>query len=150
MTDAHALSVTRFIAAPPATVWKVITQRLEEWWCPVPWRTEVIEYDWRSGGRMATIMHGPDGERHESEGVFLEVVPQVRFVFTDAFRAGWVPQEAFMVGTIALAPEGEGTRYTASAQHWTKGAMERHRDMGFEPGWSAVADQLAALAEASV
>lgn len=149
MNDAHQLSVTRYIAAPPGTVWQVITGRLEEWWCPVPWRTEIVEHDWRPGGRMATTMLGPDGERHASEGVFLEVVPHVRFVFTDAFRIGWVPQEAFMVGTLALSPEGPGTRYTASARHWTAEAMERHRDMGFEAGWSAVADQLAALSEAA-
>lgn len=148
MSETHELSITRFIAAPPQTIWPIITNRLEEWWCPVPWRTQIVEIDWRSGGRMATIMHGPDGERHENEGILLEVVPQVRLVFTDAFRVGWVPQDAFMVGTIELVPEGEGTHYVGRARHWTQEAMERHAAMGFETGWLAVADQLAALAEA--
>ncbi|WP_331378687.1 SRPBCC domain-containing protein [Sphingomonas sp. 35-24ZXX] len=55
------LQVTRHIAAPTDRVWQVMTERLEEYWCPRPWRTEIIEIDWRSGGRMATIMRGPDG-----------------------------------------------------------------------------------------
>jgi uncharacterized protein YndB with AHSA1/START domain len=53
-----------------------------------------------------------------------------------------------MVGTFAMANEGGATRYTASARHWSAEACEQHRAMGFEQGWSVVADQLAALAEA--
>ena len=144
---AHELSVTRLIDAPVERVWQVATERLDEWWCPRPWTTEIIEQDWRAGGRSAMTMHGPDGEAFPQEGVFLEVVPNIRFVFTDAFAAGWVPQGPFMVGTIALAPEGDRTRYTATARHWTAEALERHKAMGFEQGWSTVADQLAELAE---
>lgn len=147
MTDVSELSVTRYIAAPPERVWRVMTEHLEDWWCPLPWRAEIVDYDWRSGGRMATVMHGPDGERHASEGVFLEVISQVRFVFTDAFSAGWIPQAAFMVGCLEIAPEGDGTRYTATARHWTQEACDQHETMGFTQGWTAVADQLAALAE---
>jgi uncharacterized protein YndB with AHSA1/START domain len=54
------LSVTRFIAAPPATVWQVMTQRQAEWFCPLPWRAEVVEQDWRAGGRCAMVFKGPD------------------------------------------------------------------------------------------
>ena len=36
MSDAKELSVTRFIAASPAKVWQVMTDRQEEWWCPRP------------------------------------------------------------------------------------------------------------------
>ena len=36
----------------------------------------------------------------------------------------------------------------ASARHWTKEAYDQHKAMGFEQGWAAVAEQLAALAEA--
>ncbi|WP_196490571.1 SRPBCC domain-containing protein, partial [Erythrobacter donghaensis] len=56
----YPLRVTRHIAAPPERVWQVMTGQLEDYWCPRPWRTEIVEIDWRSGGRMATIMRGPD------------------------------------------------------------------------------------------
>ena len=39
------------------------------------------------------------------------------------------------------------TRYTAYARHWTEEAMTQHKEMGFDEGWGAVADQFAALCE---
>jgi len=95
------LSVTRLIDAPVATVWRVAVERMAEWWCPKPWTVEIVEQDWRPGGRSAMVMHGPNGEAMPHEGVFLEVTPGQRFVFTDALRAGWHPQTPFMVGTIS-------------------------------------------------
>ncbi|WP_375397182.1 SRPBCC family protein [uncultured Sphingomonas sp.] len=148
MRDLLELKVTRLIDAPVDTVWRIATQRMSEWWCPRPWTTEIVELDWRPGGRSAMIMHGPEGEEHPQEGVFLEVVPGVRFVFADAYRAGWVPQTPFMTGIFEFAEEDGKTRYTASARHWTEEARARHEAMGFTDGWSAVAGQLAALAEA--
>ena len=146
--DALELSVTRLIDAPADTVWTIITERMQEWWCPKPWRVEIIEQDWRPGGRSAMVMRGPNGERMPQEGVFLEVSPGKRLVFTDAFKAGWHPQPPFMVGIMELAAEGGKTRYTATARHWTQEACDRHKAMGFDQGWAVVAGQLAALAEA--
>jgi uncharacterized protein YndB with AHSA1/START domain len=142
------LSVTRLIDAPVETVWKVATERMEEWWCPKPWTVEIIEQDWRAGGRSAVVMRGPNGEEMPHEGVFLEVSPGKRFVFTDALTAGWHPKGPFMVGTMEFADEKGKTRYTGSARHWTREAYDQHKAMGFEQGWAAVAEQLAALAEA--
>jgi uncharacterized protein YndB with AHSA1/START domain len=142
------LSVTRHIAAPVDTVWRIATERMVDYWCPRPWRVEIVEQEWRAGGRSAMVMHGPNGETMPQEGVFLEVTPGVRFVFTDAFAAGWRPQGPFIVGIVELAAEDGGTRYTATARHWTAEACEQHRAMGFEQGWRTVADQLAELAEA--
>jgi len=141
------LSVTRLIDAPVEKVWQIATERTAEWWCPKPWTVEIIEQDWRAGGRSAMIMRGPDGEEMPQEGVFLEVTPNRRFVFTDAFRVGWIPQGHFMVGTMEFTDEGGKTRYTGTARHWDAAAFEQHKAMGFEPGWSKVAEQLAELAE---
>ena len=141
------LSVTRLIDAPVETVWTVATGRMEEWWCPKPWRAEIIEADWRPGGRSAMVMHGPNGEAMPYEGVFLEVSPGRRFVFTDAFKPGWQPQGPFMVGTMEFVDEGGKTRYTGTARHWSREAYDQHKAMGFEQGWALAAGQLAALAE---
>ena len=148
MSDLYELSVTRLIAAPRAKVWQVWTERLPEWWCPKPWWTEVVEQDWRPGGRAAMVMHGPNGERSDMEGVVLEFAPQKRIVFTNAFTAGWIPQAPFMVGLFTFADEDGGTRYTAAARHWDADTMKKHEEMGFHPGWDIVAGQLADLCEA--
>lgn len=144
---AEDLKISRYIDAPPEVVYRVYTTRKDAFFCPAPWRTEVVEEDFRAGGRTALVMHGPDGERNEMEGVFLEVVPNRKLVTTDALTADWQPQSPFMIGITTFEPEGEGTRYTASARHWTEEARKQHEEMGFEQGWGIVADQLAELAE---
>ncbi|WP_375401864.1 SRPBCC family protein [uncultured Sphingomonas sp.] len=147
MQDVKELSVERHIAAKPDIVWRVMTERMADWWCPRPWTTEIVEQDWRPGGRAAMVMRGPDGEEFPQEGVFLEVMPGRRFITTDAYAVGWSPREPFMTGVWEIEPEADGTRYRASARHWTAESVEKHRAMGFEQGWSAVADQLKALCE---
>ena len=142
------LSVERLIDAPVDIVWQVWTERTEEWFCPKPWRVEIVEQDLRPGGRSELIMRGPDGEEIPMEGVFLEVVPQQRIVSTDAFKAGWVPQGPFMVAVTEFEDQGGRTLYRARARHWTREAKEQHEAMGFQQGWSKVAEQLAELAEA--
>lgn len=142
------LAIERHIAAPPERVFQVWTERLAEWWAPRPWTTEIIEQDWRPGGRSALRMTGPDGGVSEMEGVVLEFIPNRSIVFTNAFTAGWVPHKPFMVGLFSFAPDGEGTHYRAASRHWDAETQAQHEAMGFHKGWSQVADQLAALAEA--
>ena len=141
------LQIERHINAKPDVVWQVMTERMEEWWCPKPWRVEIIEQDWRPGGRSAMVMRGPEGEEMPQEGVFLEVIPGQRFVTTDAYRVGWMPQEPFMTGFWEVVPDGDGALYRAGARHWQEETMRNHEAMGFIDGWGVCADQLAALCE---
>ena len=46
-----------------------MTERLSEWWCPKPRTTEIVELDWRPGGRNAMVMRGPNGEESRIEDV---------------------------------------------------------------------------------
>lgn len=149
MTDAstgYDLRITRLMDVPRDAVWRAWTDHLTEWWCPKPWTTEVIENDMRPGGRSAMIMRGPDGEESAMEGVFLEIEPGRRIVFTNAFTAGWMPQAPFMLGYFEFADEESKTRYTAGSRHWDEATMKQHEGMGFFDGWNKVADQLEEVA----
>ncbi len=143
----NELSVTRFIAAPPAKVWDVMTNRIEEWWCPVPWRAEFRPLERRVGGVSQCTMYGPDGEVHPHPGTVLAWDEGRRFAFTDAIVGDLETAGPFMIGIWSIEAEGEGTRYTACARHWTEEAAKQHAEMGFEDGWGACADQLVALCE---
>jgi uncharacterized protein YndB with AHSA1/START domain len=144
----HELSVTRLIQAPPETVYRVWTERTGEWWAPRPYTTPEVDFDLRPGGRCRALMRAPDGtDMPDEEGVFLEVVPNRKIVFTNAFAPGWIPQDPFMVVVITFEPEGAGTRYTARVRHWNEETLRQHEGMGFHEGWGIVAGQLAALAE---
>ncbi|GGB87657.1 activator of HSP90 ATPase [Novosphingobium endophyticum] len=142
------LSVTRFIAAPPAKVWEIMTNRQEEWWCPVPWRAEIDEQDKRPGGASNMTFHGPDGEREPQNGIYLAFDEGRRFATTDAVTSNLEPSGPFMIGIWEITPEGDGTRYTARARHWRDEDRKTHEEMGFVEGWGACADQLKALCEA--
>ncbi|MGY2733691.1 SRPBCC family protein [Sphingomonas sp. UYP23] len=142
----HELRITRLIDAPREAVWRAFTDHLAEWWCPRPWTVELIEQDLRPGGRSAMRMRGPSGEESPQEGVFLEVVPMERIVFTDAFTKGWLPAGPFIVGFLEFADEDGKTRYVAGARHWTAEAKAQHAAMGFIEGWSTVAAQLEQVA----
>lgn len=148
MTDALLdLSVTTYIAAPPQRVWEVMTERQEEWWCPVPWRASIDRQDRRPGGACSMTFHGPDGEEMPQNGIYLAYDEGRRFITTDAVDADFRPAGPFMVGIWEIAPEGDGTRYTATARHWTEEAARQHAEMGFTDGWAACAAQLKALCE---
>lgn len=152
MSESHELTVTRFIAAPPARVWDVMANRIEEWWCPKPWRAVFESLERRPGGASACTMYGPDGEVHPNPGTVLAWEEGRRFAFTDAIVGDLEPAGPFMIGiwsVEAARQDGtDGTRYTAVARHWTAQDRQRHADMGFADGWGACADQLKALCEA--
>ena len=78
------LSVTRFIDAPPAKVWDVMTNRINDWWCQKPWRAEFDKLERRAGGASTCTMYGPDGEVHPHPGTVLAWDEGKRFAFTDA------------------------------------------------------------------
>jgi uncharacterized protein YndB with AHSA1/START domain len=144
---ATELSVTRFIAATPDKVWHVMTDRQEEWWCPKPWYAKVDFQERRVGGRCEMTFHGPDGETEPQNGIYLAYDEGRRFVTTDAVTGDFLPAGPFMIGIWEIAPEGDGTRYTARARHWSEEACRQHEEMGFTEGWGACADQLKALCE---
>ena len=142
------LSVTRFINAPPEKVWDIMTNRIEEWWCPKPWRAAFDRLERRVGGTSNCTMYGPDGEVHPHPGFVLAWDEGRRFAFTDAIVGDLMPAGPFMIGIWEIALEGVGTRYTATARHWDEAACKRHAEMGFADGWGACADQLVELVEA--
>ena len=149
--DDCRLTLERELAAPRDAVWRCWTESglLKQWFCPPPWKVAEADFDLRPGGRMNTTMAGPNGERMEGKGCWLEIVPGQRLVFTDSFAEGFVPQpNPFMTSSVELSdgPDGK-TRMVWTARHATEDAKRQHLDMNWEQGWNTAADQLEALAK---
>ena len=136
------------IEAPPACVYAAWTGRFKEWWGPHGMTTPHCEMDLRPGGVFKTVMRAPDGAEYPTRGVFLEVTPGKRIVFTDAFDPGWRPHpEIFFTAISTFDPlPGGQTRLTARALHWTAESCEHHEQMGFRHGWGESLDRLVAVA----
>lgn len=147
-SEGRDLVLTRLIDAPREKLYRAWTdaELLKQWFAPLPYTTPHAELDVRPGGASLVVMRGPDGNDIPCSGVYLEVVPNRRLVFTDAFTKAWEPsQKPFMTVILTFEDEGSGTRYIARVRHWTVEDRETHEKMGFHRGWSQCADQLAAL-----
>lgn len=146
----HELRVELELNASVAQIWRcwVEPELLKQWFCPKPWQVVDVRMDMRPGGEFYTLMQGPNGEQFGEPGVFLHVEPRHRIMFTDAFQPGWLPSaRAFIVGDFTYFDLGNGrTRFLGRAYHWNAEAEAEHAAMGFEPGWTAAAKQLEALA----
>ena len=144
------LELVRDLKAPRAVLWACWTdpKHLVNWFVPKPHKVVACEIDLRAGGACNTTFD-VDGTIMENKGVYLEVIPGEKLVFTDTYQAGWKPMpEPFMTAIVTLTDLGPGvTRYRAVVRHRTKAAAETHRGMGFQDGWGTVAGQLEAYAQ---
>jgi uncharacterized protein YndB with AHSA1/START domain len=148
-TEHFSLSITRDIKATPEQLFRCWTEPalMVQWFCPKPWTVSRAEVDPRAGGNSLIVMRSPDGIEYPNKGVYLEVVPHRKIVFTDAYSSAWQPSaKPFFTGIITFDPIGELTRYTAVCLHWTAADCEAHEKMGFQDGWGKCAEQLAELA----
>lgn len=150
LNDERMLSVSKTINATPHNVYRAWTEPelLKRWFAPRPFITSEAELDLCPGGSFKIIMRDPRGKVFETPGVFLEVVPDKRIVFTDAYRRAWIPSEKpFMTVVVSLAEDGGKTQYNAYVYHWNIEDRKSHENMGFDDGWTIASRQLAEVAE---
>jgi uncharacterized protein YndB with AHSA1/START domain len=144
------LVITRLIDAPRQNVYRAWTEPelMKQWFAPKPWSTARVETDVRAGGSTLVVMSDPDGNEFPNPGLYLEVVPNEKLVFTDAYTKAWEPSaKPFMTVVLTFEDEGGKTRYTARALHWTAEDCEAHAKMGFVEGWGLCTTQLEEVAK---
>lgn len=151
MSDSHPYDLTlqRIIPSTPQLIFRAWTEAelLKQWFCPKPWFVSDARLDVRVGGGNVITMQGPDGQRFDNAGIYLEIIPNRLLVMTDAYTQGWKPAEKpFMTGIVQLEDLGDGrTDYRAIARHWTGEDKAQHEAMGFYEGWGKATDQLEEL-----
>lgn len=149
-TDGRDLILTCIMDAPSANVYRAWTDPMliKQWFTPPPWKTVAAEMDVRPGGTTVITMRGLDGTEAPNTGVFLEVVPNKKLVFTNAYTEAWQPSaKPFMTVVLTFEDLGGKTRYTALVRHWSIADREAHEAMGFHQGWPIATEQLATLVE---
>jgi uncharacterized protein YndB with AHSA1/START domain len=134
-----SLTVKRRLNASPEKVYAAWTdpQKLIRWFGPptvVP-DTVKAEIDLRVGGRYRISFTAEDGEYSEVGGVYREVVPNARLVFSWAWHS--TPERESQI-EISLIPEGSGTLLTL---HHAQFADEKARD-SHQRGWGIFLDKL--------
>ena len=81
------LVITRIFDAPLELVWNAWTnpEHFKRWWGPKDFTCPFCEMDFRVGGRYLNCMRSPVGQDYWSTGVYREIIPMERIVFTDSF-----------------------------------------------------------------
>jgi uncharacterized protein YndB with AHSA1/START domain len=144
------LVLERELNAPREILWQIWTQpeHLVHWFVPKPHKVTKCDLDVRPGGACNTTFD-VEGTIMENNGVYLEVVPGEKLVFTDTYTAGWKPAaEPFMTAIVTFADLGGGrTKYTAVVRHRNADSAKTHKDMGFFDGWGTMTSQMEEYAQ---
>jgi uncharacterized protein YndB with AHSA1/START domain len=149
------LVLTRVFDAPREVVWKAWTEpeRLMAWWGPKNFTAPAWNMDLRVGGKYHYCMRSPEGQDFWGTGVFREIVPHDRLVFTDSFadeHGHVVPGSHYgmddlpleMLVTVSFEDAGDG-RTRLTLRHIGMPAGESADQAG--AGWNEQLDKLEAL-----
>jgi uncharacterized protein YndB with AHSA1/START domain len=125
-----SLTIKRRFNAPPAKVFAAWTdpEKIKRWMGPGEIKAVSAETDPRAGGRYHWVMQAPNGEQHDVGGVYREVVPNEKLVFTWAWKS--TPERESLV-TVTFKGDGDGTLMTVlHEQFFDEDARDRHNQ-----GW---------------
>jgi uncharacterized protein (TIGR03086 family) len=160
MTAAHPLSIvargnreiviTRAFSAPRSLVWEAFTrpELLRRWFGVFDQYTmAVCEIDLRVGGTYRYVWTGPNDFRLGMGGVFREIVPPERMVYTESFEESWYAGEA--LNTALFSEQAGRTTVTISSlydsQEGRDMALASGMEKGIEAGFDGLDRVLAAL-----
>jgi uncharacterized protein YndB with AHSA1/START domain len=138
-----SLTIKRHFKAPPAKVFAAWTdpEKVKRWMGPGEVEAISVDADPRRGGRYRWLMKSPDGEEHDVSGIYREVIPNEKLVFTWAWRS--TPERESLV-TLTFKPDGDGTLMTLThEQFFDEEARDRHQG-----GWTSAMDKLGKYVEA--
>lgn len=141
-----AITLTRFVNAPPELVFAVWTQaeHLKHWFGPACFTTPEAEVDLRVGGRFRIVMRGPDGQDYPCGGEYREIVPGRKLVFTNNAFALDGTQLLEGLTSVTFEAEKDGTRVTVETR--ATGLQPGTDAMlnGMDQGWNETLDKMAA------
>ena len=133
-----SLTLKRHYAAPVEKVYRawIDPQALKSWFGPSDeGKILVAETNPKVGGRYRIVLEMPSGEQHRVGGVYREIVPNEKLVFTWAWES--TPERESLV-TVRLKKAGDGTDMTLShEQFFDEAARDRH-----EHGWTGIMERL--------
>jgi uncharacterized protein YndB with AHSA1/START domain len=139
MLTTPSLTLKRRLKATPAQVFRAWTdpQKIVRWFGPKETVLGSVraEVHVRPGGRYRMSFETDDGERHQVGGVYREVVPDSRLVFTWAWHS--TPERESLV-TVTIVPDGDGSLLTLHHEQF----FDRKARDGHERGWTGTLDKL--------
>ena len=152
-TDEPVITFTRVFNAPRELVYQAWTdpKHVSQWFGPRGFTVPHCELDVRVGGRWRIDMQAPDGTVYPNQGVYLEVDPPRRLVYSDVVEdpAAWGdnPPPNQTVEVIFEEDDGQ-TILTTITRLESMEARDTIVEAGAIAGWTETLDRLAELVEA--
>jgi uncharacterized protein YndB with AHSA1/START domain len=145
------LVITRVFDAPRELVFGAWTdpKHMAQWWGPKHFTNRVEQMDVRPGGAWRIIMRSPDGAEYPSQGVYREIVPPERLVFTNTAldKDGNLLIDGFT--TVTFADQNGKTKLTLETRAVAMNAIAAQMIAGMEAGWTQSLERLAESMEVS-
>src|SRR5688500_9174089 len=136
------IRMTRLFDAPRRLVFEAMTrpEHVKQWWGRLGegYSVPVCEIDLRPGGAWRFVNRHPDGEA-AFHGVYREVTPPERLVFTEIFEA--FPDSESVV-TAVFSEEGGKTRLTATVVYPSADVRDMVLESGMATGAGISYDRL--------
>lgn len=127
------LRISRVYRVAPQKVWLAWTdpQALSQWFgSGKPGSVTAAEFDLRVGGRYRIAFTCPKGEAHEVSGVYQELVPQRRLVFSWAWKS--TPERVSRI-SIDLKPAADSTEMIFVHDRFFDTAARNNHEGGWLP-----------------
>jgi uncharacterized protein YndB with AHSA1/START domain len=139
--------ITRVFDAPRALVWQAWTdpKMMGQWFGPRGFTASVPELDVRVGGALRIVMHGPDGNDYPMKGVFTQVAPPERLVFSNIAIDN--DGKHLLEGETVVTLSEQGGKTTLTVKSHMVGLVPIAPQMlaGMEAGWTQSIDKLQEL-----
>ncbi len=146
IAEKPSLTLSRSYPVAPEKVWRAWTdpQAIKKWFGPGAGEpVSAAELDVRVGGRFRIVFGGPDGKAHECAGVYKEVVPNRKLVFTWTWPNS-TPERESLVTLRFLAANGGTLLDFRHEQLFDETVRDNHRR-----GWTESLGKLEAFLESS-
>ena len=142
------IRMTRLFDAPRELVFEAMTrpEHVRRWWGILDdgYSVPVCEIDLRIGGAWRFVGKGPKGQNPEFYGVYREIVPPERLVYTEIFAP--FPDVESLV-TQVLTEEHGKTRLTVTATYPSIQVRDMVIGTGMEHGAAISYDRLEEVAQ---
>ncbi len=147
-SDDPVIILTREFDAPRELVFAMYTnpEHVKRWWGPRYIALSVCEMDARPGGAWRYVFSKGAAPGMTFKGVYQEVVPPERLVYSFIFDVDHIRDHPAMV-TITLEDLGGRTRLTQTVRHDTFEARDGHLQSGMDSGAKETFDRLEELLE---
>ena len=132
--NSHSLNLVRTFDPGPEDVYRAWTDPsvIKRWFGPTPeFSTPIAEVDLKVGGKYRIGMKSPDGKLYVATGIYREIIPNEKLVFTWRWESEPSDISETLV-TVEFKKSAEHTKLVFTHENFATEELARDRQEGWE------------------